>query len=149
MTSRTVNGAPTSYAFGRRIYGLSEGLFEVCTFVLTFATIQQVARSSGSYSTALPVLGTREFREGIKRILDRFRQLGNEAEPVFLGPRRKPEAVLLSYASYRDLVDELENAAIVRMVEERLPAADLELGTDLDEAARELGFDPAEIFTAR
>lgn len=108
-----------------------------------------MGRAGGSYRAALPVLGTREFREGIRKILDRFRQLGNKAEPVFLGPRRKPEAVLLSYASYEEMVEELENAAIVRLVEERLPAADAKLGTPLDEAACELGFDPDEIFAAR
>lgn len=108
-----------------------------------------MGRAGGSYSSALPVLGTREFREGIKKILDGFRALGTQADPVFLGPRRKPEAVLLPYASYKDMVEELENAAIVRMVEERLFAADANLGTELNDVAQELGFDPAEIFAAR
>jgi hypothetical protein len=94
------------------------------------------------------VLGTREFREGITKILDRFRQLGSAAEPVFLGPRRKPEAVLLPYAGYEEMIEELENAAIVRLVDQRLPAANAKLGTPLDDAARELGFDPDEIFAA-
>lgn len=39
-------------------------------------------------------------------------------------------------------LEEFENAEIVRIVEERLPAADANLGTPLDDAARELGFDP-------
>lgn len=108
-----------------------------------------MGRSGGPYSTALPVLGTREFREGIRKILDRFRTLGKRAEPVFLGPRRKPEAVLLPYESYEEMIEELENAAIVRMVEQRLPAAEAALGTPLEEAARELGFDPDEIFAQR
>jgi len=107
-----------------------------------------MARSGSSYPTALPVLGTREFRERIKQILDGFRQLGSKAEPVFFGPRRKPEAVLISYSRYEDMIEELENAAIVRMVEERLPAADVKLGTELDDVVREFGFDPDEIFSA-
>jgi hypothetical protein len=121
---------------------------QVDMFVRT-CYLGRMGRSGGHYSTALVVLGTREFRDGITKILGRFRRLGSRAEPVFLGPRRKPEAVLLPYSSYADMIEELENAAIVRLVEERLPAADAELGTDLDEVARELGFDPDEIFVAR
>jgi hypothetical protein len=46
------------------------------------------------------------------------------------------------------MIEEFENAAIVRVVDQRLPAADAKLGTPLDDAARELGLDPAEIFAA-
>ena len=107
-----------------------------------------MAPPGSPYPTALPVLGTREFRERIKKILDGFRQLGSNAEPVFLGPRRKPEAVLISYPSYEGMIEELENTTIVRMVEERLPAAEAKLGSELDDVAREFGFDPDEIFSA-
>jgi uncharacterized protein (DUF433 family) len=43
--------------------------------------------------------------------------------------------------------EELDNEEIARMVDERLPDADATLGTELDEVAVELGFDPAELFT--
>ena len=46
------------------------------------------------------------------------------------------------------MIEELENATIVRMVDERLPAADAKLGSELDDVAREFGFDPDEIFSA-
>ncbi len=52
-----------------------------------------------------PVL---EARQQLSRVLARFRSEGTDAEPMILGSHRAPEAVLLSYARYRALVDELE-----------------------------------------
>jgi hypothetical protein len=43
-------------------------------------------------------------------------------------------------------MDELDNLAIVALANERLAKSDSELGTPLEEAARELGFDPDKIF---
>lgn len=104
-----------------------------------------VARGESSY-TALPVLGTRELRGSIPRILAGFRRLGAKAQPVFCGAHRRPEAVFLPYERYAEMLEKLDNAAIVTVVEARLPAADERLGDNLDVVARELGFDPDEIF---
>jgi len=104
-----------------------------------------VGVSRASHYTPLPVLGTRELRGSIPSILARFRKLGAKAQPVFFGARRKPEGVFLPYERYAELLDELDNAAIVTLVEARLPAADEQLGDELDAVARDLGFDPDEI----
>lgn len=37
-------------------------------------------------------------------MLERFRQEGAEAEPIVIGARRRPEAVVLSYERYLQLV---------------------------------------------
>ena len=94
---------------------------------------------------ALPVLGTRELRTMIPSMLDRFRKLGPKAPPVFFGARRRPEGVLLPYGRYEEMLEELDNAAIVTLVEARLPRAEAQLGDDLDVVASDLGFDPAEL----
>ena len=103
-----------------------------------------MGRGQSQY-TALPVLGTRELRGAIPRVLERFRKLGAKAPPVFFGARRRPEGVFLPYERYEEMLEELDNAAIVTLVETRLPRADERLGDDLDDVARDLGFDPNEI----
>lgn len=49
------------------------------------------------------VLATREARAQLPAMLDRFRKAGSKAEPVVIGARRKPEAVVLSYERYLEL----------------------------------------------
>lgn len=46
------------------------------------------------------VLATREARAQLPALLERFRQAGADAEPVVIGARRRPEAVVLSYERY-------------------------------------------------
>lgn len=46
------------------------------------------------------VLPTREARAQLPAMLERFRKEGADAEPVVIGARRKPEAVVLSYERY-------------------------------------------------
>jgi PHD/YefM family antitoxin component YafN of YafNO toxin-antitoxin module len=50
------------------------------------------------------VLATREVRAQLPALLERFRQAGSDAEPVVIGARRRPEAVVLSYEHYLKLV---------------------------------------------
>jgi len=50
------------------------------------------------------VLATREVRAQLPALLERFRQAGADAEPVVIGARRRPEAVVLSYERYLKLV---------------------------------------------
>jgi PHD/YefM family antitoxin component YafN of YafNO toxin-antitoxin module len=61
-------------------------------------------------------------------MLERFRQAGVDAEPVVIGARRRPEAVVLSYERYLQLAGGRER---VRSILERqaaesasLPASD-------------------------
>ena len=49
------------------------------------------------------VLATREARAQLPSMLERFRRAGSKAEPVVIGARRKPEAVVLSYERYLEL----------------------------------------------
>jgi hypothetical protein len=45
-----------------------------------------------------------------------------------------------------ELMDRLDNLAIMALAQERLAKADSESDTPLEDAARELGFNPEEIF---
>lgn len=49
------------------------------------------------------VLATREARAQLPALLERFRQAGAKAEPVVIGARRRPEAVVMSYERYLQL----------------------------------------------
>jgi hypothetical protein len=49
------------------------------------------------------VLATREARAQLPSLLERFRRDGADAEPVVIGARRRPEAVVLSYERYLEL----------------------------------------------
>jgi len=91
------------------------------------------------------VLGTRELRDQIPAILRDLRA-DVDSEPIVGGANRKPEIVILSYDGYLGLMDQIDNLAIATQAGERIPAADADLGTSLEDAARELGLDPDEIF---
>ena len=49
------------------------------------------------------VLPTREARAQLPAMLEQFRKEGADADPVVIGARRKPEAVVLSYERYLQL----------------------------------------------
>ena len=57
------------------------------------------------------VLATREARAQLPAMLERFRQDGADAEPVVIGARRRPEAVVLSYERYLQLAGGRERVA--------------------------------------
>jgi PHD/YefM family antitoxin component YafN of YafNO toxin-antitoxin module len=66
------------------------------------------------------VLTTREARAALPAMLERFRQEGADAEPVVIGARRRPEAVVLSYERYLRLAGGRERVAatLARRVDE-------------------------------
>lgn len=66
------------------------------------------------------VLATREVRAQLPALLERFRQSGADAEPVVIGARRRPEAVVLSYDRYLQLLGGRERviAALDRQARE-------------------------------
>lgn len=66
------------------------------------------------------VLATREARAQLPALLERFRRAGADAEPVVIGARRRPEAVVLSYERYLKLVGgrELVAAALDQQARE-------------------------------
>ncbi len=84
------------------------------------------------------VLPTREARAQLPALLERFRQAGADAEPVVIGARRRPEAVVLSYERYLKLVGGRERvaAALEQQAREAGEALDAEAATEL--ANREL-----------
>ena len=96
----------------------------------------------GSITVALEVKSVRETRDRIPGFLDDVRS-GTEIAPEIFGAHRKPEAVLLSYRAYVDLLEELDDLAISRTVRERDETRGEEF-IELDDAMRSLGFDPDE-----
>jgi antitoxin StbD len=78
-------------------------------------------------------------------ILREVRAEGADAEPVIGGANRKPEIVILPYEPYMEMMDQLDNQAIVAVLEERLARADSEPDIPLEDAMRQLGFDPGEL----
>jgi PHD/YefM family antitoxin component YafN of YafNO toxin-antitoxin module len=74
------------------------------------------------------VLATREARAQLSALLERFRRDGADAEPVIIGARRRPEAVVLSYERYLQLAGGRERVAAALDRQMR------EAGLDADEA---------------
>lgn len=72
------------------------------------------------------VLSFREFRAGLSATLKRVQGEG----PVFVGAHRKPEAVIMSVAHYRDLVEMSERRAAVAEALASVRAEGLEPGPD-------------------
>lgn len=97
----------------------------------------------GSSRRLAEVRTVRETRELLSSFLKTARQAGADAPPEFFGAQRKPEGVVLSYERYLRLMDDLDNAAIIAVVEER-EAGRGEAYVELDDAMRALGFDPDE-----
>jgi PHD/YefM family antitoxin component YafN of YafNO toxin-antitoxin module len=89
------------------------------------------------------VLPTSEARQSLTQFLKVFREEGAEAEPIFFGAQRKPEAVVLSYEAYDALLDALDDGLIAREVQAR-DAADSGERMSLDELIRSQGLDPAQ-----
>lgn len=65
----------------------------------------------GVDSKSHDVLATREVRAQLPALLERFRRDGVDAEPVVIGARRRPEAVVLSYERYLQLAGGRERVA--------------------------------------
>jgi PHD/YefM family antitoxin component YafN of YafNO toxin-antitoxin module len=78
------------------------------------------------------VLATREARAALPAMLERFRRDGADAEPVVIGARRRPEAVVLSYERYLRLAGGHEvAAALQRQIAEAGAALDPDAALEL------------------
>lgn len=79
------------------------------------------------------VLATREARAQLPALLERFRQAGADAEPVVIGARRRPEAVVLSYERYLKLAGGRERvaAALEQQARETTETLDADEATKL------------------
>lgn len=84
------------------------------------------------------VLATREARAQLSGLLERFRQDGVRAEPVVIGAHRRPEAVVLSYERYLQLIGGRERVAAALDRQARESALTLTEDEALDLANREL-----------
>jgi PHD/YefM family antitoxin component YafN of YafNO toxin-antitoxin module len=78
------------------------------------------------------VLATREAREQLPALLERFRQAGADAEPVVIGAHRRPEAVVLSYERYLQLAGGRKRVAAA--LEQQ--AREIDQTPDADEAMK-------------
>ena len=84
------------------------------------------------------VLATREARAQLPALLERFRQAGADAEPVVIGARRRPEAVVLSYERYLKLVGGRERVAAALEQQAREATATLDADQAMELANSEL-----------
>ncbi|HET8866981.1 MAG TPA: hypothetical protein VFM87_01505 [Agrococcus sp.] len=89
----------------------------------------------------LEVFPSSEARVELPKVLERFRHDGAGATPLVFGAHRKPEAVVIPYELYAELLPAIENAEIARIVRERTAAGPAE---SLEGLAGELGLDPAD-----
>lgn len=84
------------------------------------------------------VLATREARAQLPALLERFRQAGADAEPVVIGARRRPEAVVLSYERYLRLAGGRERVAAALDAQAREAGETLDADEALEIANAEL-----------
>ena len=85
------------------------------------------------------VLPTTEARSRLNRIVAGFD--AGDREPVFIGPHRRPVAVLLSAEAYRQLLDAIDDLTIAEQVRART-ASDDGRRLRLEELAEAIGQDP-------
>lgn len=84
------------------------------------------------------VLATREVRAQLPALLERFREAGADAEPVVIGARRRPEAVVLSYERYLQLAGGRERVAAALERQTREVGESLDADEALELANQEL-----------
>jgi hypothetical protein len=84
------------------------------------------------------VLATREARAALPAMLERFRQDGADAEPVVIGARRRPEAVVLSYERYLQLAGGRERVVAVLEQQAREAGETLDADEAMELANQEL-----------
>lgn len=99
------------------------------TFVLPFSNMVRKPHD---------VLATREARAQLPALLKRFRQDGADAEPVVIGARRRPEAVVLSYERYLRLAGGPERVAAALEQQAREAGETLEAEEAIELANSEL-----------
>lgn len=75
-------------------------------------------------------------------MLRTFRERGKGSQEFIIGSHRKPEAVVMSYERYIDMVDRLADQEMRQVAETRLAAGGASEAVDLNEIARSVGVDP-------
>lgn len=85
--------------------------------------------------TEPPVVHTsREARELLGATIEAFRH--DSGQPLIFGAQRKPEAAVIPYQLYKQIIPLLEDLEIARITRERLAAAESE---PLSDVAARLG----------
>jgi antitoxin StbD len=92
---------------------------------------------------AAEVLPTREARRCLPQFLKESREHGAAAEPVVFWAHRKPEAVVLSYQAYEELLDAVDDLVIAQEVAAR-DESDSGERLELADLIRSQGRDPAD-----
>lgn len=85
-----------------------------------------------------------DTRAQLTKHVQRFRDEGIDAAPVIFGDRRRPEAALLPYETFRLLLDVVEDIVIAQRIRER-DATDSGARATLAQAAEELDIDLDEL----
>jgi PHD/YefM family antitoxin component YafN of YafNO toxin-antitoxin module len=78
----------------------------------------------------MPIQPLAEVRERLSQLVARFRREGAVAEPVVFGTHRKPEAVLISFDAYRELVEQAERGRAMAAALASVRAEGLEPSAD-------------------
>lgn len=87
---------------------------------------------------AIPeVVTVSDARSHLSKLLAALADAGVDAEPVLIGPHRKPQAVLLSVAAYEALLGSQPRAAAVASATGSLGAEGLTASPEADRDARE------------
>jgi antitoxin StbD len=106
--------------------------------------VARAPRSRVPSQVLLPeVESVREAKSHLSAFLDEARKLGADAPPRRFGAHRRPEAVVLSYEGWLQLLDAAENLELAVVAANRT-ATRGKKSIELDEAMELLGFDPDE-----
>ncbi len=87
------------------------------------------------------VLPSHAARDELPKALKRFRSEGESAAPLIFGAHRKPEAVVIPFDLYSQLLPAIEELEIAKLVRERSQAGE---PRPLSELADQLGLNPAD-----
>jgi antitoxin StbD len=94
-----------------------------------------------SISPLTLVLPSGDARTALPEALRRFRVEGSSAEPIVFGAHRKPEAVVIPFELYAQLLPVIEDLEIARLVHARATAGE---SVPLADVAVAVGLDPAD-----
>jgi antitoxin StbD len=94
-----------------------------------------------SISPLTPVLPSGDARTALPEALRRLRAEGLAAEPIVFGAHRKPEAVVIPFELYAQLLPVIEDLEIAQLVRERAAAGE---SVPLADVAAAVGLDPAD-----
>jgi antitoxin StbD len=94
-----------------------------------------------SISPLSPVLPSGDARVALPAALRRFRVEGVSAEPLIFGAHRRPEAVVIPFELYAQLLPVIEDLEIAQLVRDRSASGE---SVPLADIAAAAGLDPAD-----